>query len=239
MKATLVVKAGLTDRKEYLVDKARTYLVGRSREADIIVKDKLASRNHCKIVGGSGDEWTVADLGSSNGTYVNRQRVTAHTLRDGDLVQVGRAALEFRVVRDAPAPGEGRAEPPQAGAVRPEAADRPVGAASSQAQEPAAAASAADASPAPAPPAGEQLGDDDIRGLFEFLDRIDARDRPAAQEEPERGDADREPSDSSVLFALFNEASQPGPEPKKPKPTAPGPEEEGGLLDFLRKKKPS
>jgi len=55
MKATLVAKAGLTDRKEYTLEEGKTYLVGRSREADIIVKDKLASRNHCKIVAGAGD----------------------------------------------------------------------------------------------------------------------------------------------------------------------------------------
>ena len=44
MIATLHVRAGLTDRKEYIFGQGETYLVGRSREADIIVKDKLASR---------------------------------------------------------------------------------------------------------------------------------------------------------------------------------------------------
>ena len=111
MKAMLFVKSGLTDRREYVLEEGKTYLVGRSREADIIVKDKLASRNHCKIAASPGDGWTVADLGSSNGTYVNRQRTTTHTFRDADLLLAGKATFEFRLTPAAPPPVEAPAAP--------------------------------------------------------------------------------------------------------------------------------
>jgi len=104
MKATLLSKSGLTDRPEYPLEEGKTYLVGRSREANIIVKDKLASRNHCRVASSGPEEWTVADLGSSNGTYVNRQRITTRVLRHGDVVQIGKVSLEYRLLTATTAP---------------------------------------------------------------------------------------------------------------------------------------
>jgi len=234
MKAMLFVKSGLTDRREYVLEEGKTYLVGRSREADIIVKDTLASRNHCKIVASPGDGWTVADLGSSNGTYVNRQRTTTHTFRDADLLLVGKATFEFRLTPAAPQPVEAPEapahEPPSPESEETDAPRKPH----------------IEVSPPPRREirhAGTSTTgrlDDDLRGLFEFLDKVDASDRGApasaadakAAQEPRReaDDGERE----GPLFSLLDDAAVPESGPPEPAAEA---KSEGGLLAFLRKKK--
>ena len=52
------------------------------------------SRRHAEIVR-EGDEFTIKDLGSLNGTYVNRQRIEATKLADDDEVQIGKYRLTF------------------------------------------------------------------------------------------------------------------------------------------------
>ncbi len=202
MDAFLIVRSGLTDRKRYHLVSGKSYLVGRSREADIIVKDRLASRNHCRIAS-SGEEWTVADLGSSNGTYVNRQRVTTHALRDGDVLQVGGAAIEFRLAAEA------AAAPP----------DQPQPAEHTPAPAP-------EPAPAPSPPperpgAEDMANEDDLRELFEFLDRIEKGETPSAASRPAQ-----QPAPPAASAPDDNE-----------KQTGPAPDDEGGLLGFLRRKK--
>jgi pSer/pThr/pTyr-binding forkhead associated (FHA) protein len=237
MKAMLVVKAGLTDRKEYVLEEGKTLLVGRSREADIIVKDKLASRHHCKITPGTGDEWTIADLGSSNGTYVNRQRVTTHTLLEGDTLYVGRATLEFRLTSAVPAAPATPAEAIAALPSEPEDTDAPpLGpAAESPPPQP---EPARDSAPAPAE-AKKAHADEDLRDLFDFLDRIEGDSRPAKPQEPP-AKASQEERDTTLR--LVEEDAGPRPEPKpepKPEPPPQPKKEQGGLLAFLRRKKPS
>lgn len=63
--------------------------VGRHPESDIFLNDVTVSRHHCRFVL-SGDELSVEDSGSTNGTYVNESRVDAATLTPGDEVLVGR-----------------------------------------------------------------------------------------------------------------------------------------------------
>jgi FHA domain/zinc-ribbon domain len=69
-------------------------LVGRSPECDIFLDDVTVSRRHAEIVR-EGDEFTIRDLGSLNGTYVNRQRIETTTLADDDEVQIGKYRLTF------------------------------------------------------------------------------------------------------------------------------------------------
>ena len=69
-------------------------LVGRSPECDIFLDDVTVSRRHAEIVR-EGDEFTIKDLGSLNGTYVNRQRIEATRLADDDEVQIGKYRLTF------------------------------------------------------------------------------------------------------------------------------------------------
>ena len=69
-------------------------LVGRSPECDIFLDDVTVSRRHAEIVR-EGDEFTIRDLGSLNGTYVNRKRIESAELADDDEVQIGKYRLTF------------------------------------------------------------------------------------------------------------------------------------------------
>jgi pSer/pThr/pTyr-binding forkhead associated (FHA) protein len=67
--------------------------IGRSTGADFIVEAPLVSRVHCRVTAGA-DELEVADLDSTNGTFVNGERVVQRrTLRIGDRLGVGRVEL--------------------------------------------------------------------------------------------------------------------------------------------------
>ena len=69
-------------------------LIGRSPECDIFLDDVTVSRRHAEIVR-EGDEFTIRDLGSLNGTYVNRRRIESAALEDDDEVQIGKYRLTF------------------------------------------------------------------------------------------------------------------------------------------------
>jgi FHA domain/zinc-ribbon domain len=69
-------------------------LVGRSPECDIFLDDVTVSRRHAEILR-EGDEFTIRDLGSLNGTYVNRKRIESTTLENDDEVQIGKFRLTF------------------------------------------------------------------------------------------------------------------------------------------------
>ena len=71
-----------------------TTLVGRSPECDIFLDDVTVSRRHAEILR-EGDAFTIRDLGSLNGTYVNRKRIESARLEDDDEVQIGKYRLTF------------------------------------------------------------------------------------------------------------------------------------------------
>jgi pSer/pThr/pTyr-binding forkhead associated (FHA) protein len=68
--------------------------VGRGQESDIFLDDVTVSRKHAEIVRGDGG-YRIRDVGSLNGTYVNRVRVDAVDLRNGDEIQVGKYRFRF------------------------------------------------------------------------------------------------------------------------------------------------
>ena len=68
--------------------------LGRGTEVDIRLEDPGASRNHCEIVLGS--PIYLRDLGSTNGTFHNGERVTEAPLVEGSIVQIGTTSLVFR-----------------------------------------------------------------------------------------------------------------------------------------------
>jgi pSer/pThr/pTyr-binding forkhead associated (FHA) protein len=69
--------------------------VGRDSDSDIFLDDVTVSRNHAVLVV-SGATVTLQDLGSLNGTYVNRRRIdTPEALVDGDELQIGKFRLAF------------------------------------------------------------------------------------------------------------------------------------------------
>lgn len=75
---------------------ART--VGRATGADFIVDAALVSRVHCRLTARPDGQLEVRDLESTNGTYVNGERVENAMLHEGDRLQVGR--VEMVVSRD-------------------------------------------------------------------------------------------------------------------------------------------
>lgn len=69
--------------------------VGRSPDSDIFLDDVTVSRNHAEIVA-QGGGYALRDLGSLNGSYVNRRRIEGEArLADGDELQIGKFRLVF------------------------------------------------------------------------------------------------------------------------------------------------
>ena len=69
-------------------------LIGRSPECDVFLDDVTVSRRHAELTR-DGKVFTIRDLGSLNGTFVNRRRVEAAELHDDDEVQIGKYRLTF------------------------------------------------------------------------------------------------------------------------------------------------
>jgi hypothetical protein len=99
--ALLVVRRGPNAGARFLLDHDVT-TSGRHPDSDIFLDDVTVSRRHAEFHR-EGATFTVRDVGSLNGTYVNRERVESATLNNGDEVQIGK----FRLVYIAgPAPAE-------------------------------------------------------------------------------------------------------------------------------------
>jgi hypothetical protein len=75
-------------------------VLGRSPDCQVVIDHPSVSRAHARIDAGADGEHAIADLGSSNGTFVNGARVERATLRDGDVLRLGDCA--FRVTTTAP-----------------------------------------------------------------------------------------------------------------------------------------
>ena len=67
--------------------------VGRGPRADFVVDAAMLSRVHCRLLA-TQNELTVEDLRSTNGTFVNNQRVSLSPLQNGDRLRLGRLVLE-------------------------------------------------------------------------------------------------------------------------------------------------
>ena len=67
--------------------------IGRATGADFVVDAALISRVHCRLTALAGGELEVRDLESTNGTYVNGERIETARLAPGDRLQVGRVQL--------------------------------------------------------------------------------------------------------------------------------------------------
>ena len=92
-RAVLVVKRGPQVGSRFTLEDDRT-LAGRHPESDIFLDDITVSRRHAEIER-TGDGYVVRDVGSLNGTYLNRERITEAPLHNGDEVQVGAFKLVF------------------------------------------------------------------------------------------------------------------------------------------------
>src|SRR5690349_4632825 len=72
-------------------------LIGRSRDADIVLDDSIVSRRHAEL-SPSGQGWLIQDLGSTNGVRVNGRHVEGpHPLESGDRIELGTVSVTFEV----------------------------------------------------------------------------------------------------------------------------------------------
>jgi hypothetical protein len=91
--ALLVVRRGPNAGARFLLDHDVT-TSGRHPDSDIFLDDVTVSRRHAEFHRGQSG-FTVRDVGSLNGTYVNRERVESATLSNSDEVQIGKFRLVF------------------------------------------------------------------------------------------------------------------------------------------------
>jgi len=92
--AALVIRSGGGREGESFPLTEDRASIGRRPDSAVFLDDVTVSRDHALIVRRGGD-WHLDDLGSLNGTYVNRHRIETHRLDDGDELQVGKYKLTF------------------------------------------------------------------------------------------------------------------------------------------------
>jgi hypothetical protein len=90
----LVVRAGGGRAGESFFPSGERTLIGRSPECDVFLDDVTVSRKHAELLR-AGETFTISDLGSLNGTFVNKKRIESAELEDDDEVQIGKYRLTF------------------------------------------------------------------------------------------------------------------------------------------------
>jgi pSer/pThr/pTyr-binding forkhead associated (FHA) protein len=90
----LVIRSGGGRAGESFAVEGERMAIGRSPDADVFLDDVTVSRNHALLVK-RRDGLYLDDLGSLNGTYVNRRRIESHKLQSGDELQVGKYKLTY------------------------------------------------------------------------------------------------------------------------------------------------
>jgi FHA domain/Domain of unknown function (DUF1707) len=71
--------------------------VGRSAECDVVVGEETVSRRHAELLHSADDTWTVRDLDSLNGTWLNGSRVREARVCRGDVLRLGGLRMELRL----------------------------------------------------------------------------------------------------------------------------------------------
>jgi pSer/pThr/pTyr-binding forkhead associated (FHA) protein len=90
----LVIRAGGGREGESFPVDGERMSIGRRPDAEVFLDDVTVSRDHALLIR-RGDGWHLDDLGSLNGTYVNRQRIESQRLDEGDELQIGKYKLTF------------------------------------------------------------------------------------------------------------------------------------------------
>src|SRR5437870_7725760 len=119
MRVTLRVIAGPYNGREFTFDQHDTFLIGRSDSAHLpLPGDKFFSRHHC-LLEIAPPRCFLRDLGSTNGTFVNDQKVQEAFLRSGDRIKGGQTLLEVEVHVDQPSGLSRDSEPTRQKLTRP------------------------------------------------------------------------------------------------------------------------
>jgi FHA domain-containing protein len=91
--ALVVRSGGGRTGEQFVLDRPQTTM-GRTPDCDIFLDDVTVSRRHALITK-AADGFTIEDLGSLNGTFLNRHRIERGSLENGDEVQIGKYRLIF------------------------------------------------------------------------------------------------------------------------------------------------
>lgn len=81
-------------QKRYPITR-ETWRIGRSKDNELTLRDNSISRRHAEIHRDKGDIFTLIDLGSLNGVFVNNVKVKKHRLHEGDILEIGDVGLRF------------------------------------------------------------------------------------------------------------------------------------------------
>jgi pSer/pThr/pTyr-binding forkhead associated (FHA) protein len=92
--AAMVIRSGGGREGESFPIEGERMTIGRSPDAGVFLDDVTVSRNHALLVR-RRDGLYIDDLGSLNGTYVNRRRIESHKLQSGDDLQIGKYKLSY------------------------------------------------------------------------------------------------------------------------------------------------
>lgn len=92
-RGVLIVKRGPNAGSKFFIDSDTTN-IGRHPKSDIFLDDITVSRRHAEILRAE-ERFRLHDVGSLNGTYVNRERVEEGDLHSGDEIQIGKFKLVF------------------------------------------------------------------------------------------------------------------------------------------------
>ena len=114
---TLILKDTVNDRDWSLQTEAEVLLIGRNRDAQVCIRDRSVSKNHCRIEK-RGASYRFKDLKSRNGTYINDLRCDGGPIENGDELKVGNFVILFQT-------SEGAAQAPAA--ATPSPFDHPPG----------------------------------------------------------------------------------------------------------------
>lgn len=94
----LVIAEGKEAGREFVFDQ-KAILIGRVDECDVVLFESGVSRKHASITA-VDDQWIIEDQGSSNGTFVNGEKITRQPLKDGDAIAMGPVVFTFSRVAD-------------------------------------------------------------------------------------------------------------------------------------------
>lgn len=90
----LEILEGPDQGKRFPLDEAVVH-VGRHHQCEVVLNDAEVSRRHLKI-SRMGSDWEIDDLGSTNGTWLNNQRITRQILVPGDRIEIGQTVMVLR-----------------------------------------------------------------------------------------------------------------------------------------------
>lgn len=116
----LVLKYNDVELQRFALERDRS-LIGRAKDCDVQIAERRLSRRHCEIIR-DGDRFVLQDLGSQNGTYVNRKRIQgSHVLKHGDILNFAEySILYLQNVADYDGPDSVHARNPALAAPRPD-----------------------------------------------------------------------------------------------------------------------